>query len=316
MKEKSCFKTSIGGQALIEGIMMKGPSKTSVAVRTPDGSIDVKTENNKTKLKTLRKIPFIRGIFNMIFSLTEGYKYLNYSIEKSGLELEDEEPSKFEKWLTKVFGDNLTKVIVVIGSVLGVALSLFLFMFIPSFITSLLGKIFKEGYTDFLKTLTEGIIKMIIFLCYMASVSLMQDIKRVFMYHGAEHKSIHCYEKGLDLTVENVRECSRFHKRCGTSFVFLVLLISIVLFSVLQIPWGNILFRVLIKTLCLPIIAGIAFEVIKIAGRFDNFITDIISAPGLWLQRLTTKEPDDSMIEVAIEALKEVLPEKGEDDKW
>lgn len=314
MREKT-YKTSIGGQALIEGIMMKGPSKTSVAVRTPDGNIDIKTEKNGQKFKTIKKIPFVRGVFNMIASFVDGYKYLTYSAEKAGLE-EEEEPSKFEKWLTKVCGENLMKIIIVIGSVLGVLLSLFLFMFIPSFITSLLAKVIGEGYTDFLKTLTEGIIKIVIFLIYMASVSYMQDIRRVFMYHGAEHKSIHCYESGLELTVENVKTCSRFHKRCGTSFVFLVLLISILLFSVLRIPWGNVLFRVLIKVLCLPLIAGIAYEVIKLAGRYDNIFTDIISAPGLWLQRLTTKEPDDSMMEVAIAALKEVLPEKGENDKW
>ena len=315
MKEKT-YKTSIGGQALIEGIMMRGPSKTSVAVRTPDGEIDVKTEKNAVKFKTVRKIPFVRGVFNMIYSFIDGYKYLTYSAEKAGFDLGEEEPSKFERWLQKVCGEHLMKIIMIIGSVLGVALSLFLFMYIPSLITSFFASLFKEGYTDFLKTLTEGVIKMIIFLIYMAAVSFMNDIKRVFMYHGAEHKSIHCYEKGLDLTVENIKTCSRFHKRCGTSFIFLVLLISIVLFSVLQITWGNILFRVAVKILCLPLVAGIAYEIIKIAGRYDNILTDIISAPGLWLQRLTTKEPDDSMIEVAIEALREVLPEKGEDDKW
>lgn len=314
MRQKT-YKTSIGGQALIEGIMMKGPSKTSVAVRTADGIIDIKTEKNGAKFKTIKKIPFVRGVFNMIASFVDGYKYLSYSAEKAGIE-EEEEPSKFEKWLTKLCGEHLMKIIIVIGSVLGVLLSLFLFMFIPSFVTSLIAKVVGEGYSDFLKTLTEGIIKIVIFLIYMASVSYMEDIRRVFMYHGAEHKSIHCYESGLELTVDNVRNCSRFHKRCGTSFVFLVLLISILLFSVLQIPWGNVLLRVLIKVLCLPLIAGIAYEVIKLAGRYDNIFTDIISAPGLWLQRLTTKEPDDSMMEVAIAALKEVLPEKGESDKW
>lgn len=307
--------TSIGGQALIEGVMMKGVSETAMAVRLPDGTIDV--EKWQTKSPKDRpfwfRVPFLRGIFNFVETMITGYKTLMKSAEKSGFE-EEEEPSKFDKWLNEKLGDKVMAVVSVIALVLSVALALGLFMFLPAAIVKLIE--FLGVPLGGFKTLIEGIIKMTVFLGYIVLTAQMKEIKRVYGYHGAEHKSIACYEHGEELTVENVRKHSRFHPRCGTSFMFLVLFISILVFSVFQVPWDNLLLRVLIKVALLPLIVGIGYELIKLAGRHQNWLTKIISAPGLWIQRITTNEPDDSQIEVAIASLTAVLPHEGEDDNW
>ena len=307
--------TSIGGQALIEGIMMKGVSETAMAVRLPDGTIEV--EKWQTKSPKDRpfwfRVPFLRGIFNFVDTMITGYKTLMKSAEKSGFE-DEEEPSKFDKWLNDKLGDKVMTVVSVISLVLSMVLALALFMFLPAFVVWGVEKLGLPlgGF----KTLVEGVIKMAVFLLYIALTAKMKEIKRVYGYHGAEHKSIACYEHGEELTVENVRKHSRFHPRCGTSFMFLVLFVSILVFSVFQVPWDNLLLRVLIKVALLPLIVGIGYELIKLAGRHQNWFTKIFSAPGLWIQRITTDEPEDDQIEVAIESLKAVLPHEGEDDNW
>ena len=330
-KEK-LHRTTIGGQALIEGIMMKGPYKTAMAVRTKEGKITLEEKDNKQR-KWYNKAPFIRGTINFVSQLADGYYYLSRSAELSGMEDDDddEEMSKFEKWLTDKFGDKLMGAVMTVAMILGIALAILLFVFVPTWLYMLLelavGEANKEALAPF-QSLFEGILKIIIFVTYMWIVSKTQSIRRTYEYHGAEHKTIFCYEKGLPLTVDNVRPQVRFHPRCGTSFIFLVLIISILVTSV--VPITNKMFidsfgvsdmiamilRVSCKLLLLPVIVSISYEVIRIAGRYDNIVTKIISAPGLALQRLTTKEPDDKQIEVAIEAMKAVLPEDKESDKW
>jgi len=299
-------KTSIGGQAVIEGVMMRGPEKSALSVRMQNGDIETETWNNKRY--KIAKIPFVRGVFNFIVSLTQGYKTLMRSAEKSGFE---EEPSKFDQKMEKLFGDKFYKVITVIASVIGVALALVLFMFLPAWIASLTESFVPET----LRSVVEGVIKIIIFILYVYLTSKLSDIRRVYQYHGAEHKTIACYEAGEELTPENVAKHKRFHPRCGTSFLLIVLIVSIMVFSLPFVPWDNLLLRVAIKLALLPVITGIAYEIIKLAGRHDNFITRIISAPGIWLQRLTTNEPDRSQIEVAIASMKAVIP-NDESDIW
>lgn len=303
-------KTSIGGQALIEGIMMRGPVLTSMATRMPDGSIDVETWNTHKGSKTpwTRKTPFIRGIFNMVDSMVVGYHCLMKSAEKAGVE---EEPTKFDKWLEKKLGHNIMKVLGGFAAVLGVALAAVLFIFIPTGLSSLLKPLIG---TRVGLSLIEGLIKVIILVGYMWLCSRMKDIRRVFEYHGAEHKSIACYEAGLPLTVENVRPQRRLHPRCGTSFLFLVVFISIIIGSF--ISWDNPAIRMLLKLLLIPVVVGISYELIKLAGRSDGIFTRIISAPGMWLQHITTCEPDDGQIECAIAALTAVIPEDENADRW
>ncbi|MBQ3843294.1 MAG: DUF1385 domain-containing protein [Ruminiclostridium sp.] len=328
-KEK-LHRTTIGGQALIEGIMMKGPEKTAMAVRQKDGGIAIEEKENKQR-KWYNKAPFIRGTINFVSQLSDGYYYLSRSAELSGMADDDseEEMSKFEKWLDDKFGDKIMGIVMTIAMVFGIALAILLFVFVPTWLFMLLQYIVGEG-TDLspFQSLFEGVLKIIIFVTYMWVVSKTQSIRRTYEYHGAEHKTIFCYEKGLDLTVDNVKPQTRFHPRCGTSFIFLVLLISILIYSIF--PITNQMFidtfavseglamilRVSCKILLLPVIVSISYEVIRLAGRYDNIITKIISAPGLWLQRLTTKEPDDSEIEAAIAAMKAVIPEDKESDKW
>lgn len=303
-------KTSIGGQALIEGIMMRGPFLTSMATRMPDGSIDVETWNTHKGSKTpwTRKTPFIRGIFNMVDSMVVGYSCLMKSAEKAGVE---EEPTKFDKWLEKKLGHNMMKMLGGFAAVLGVALAAVLFIFIPTGLSSLLKPLIGTGVG---LSLIEGLIKVIILVGYMWLCSRMKDMRRVFEYHGAEHKSVACYEAGLPLTVENIRPQRRFHPRCGTSFLFLVVFISIIVGSF--ISWDNPAIRMLLKLALIPVVVGISYELIKLAGRSDGILTRIISAPGMWLQRITTCEPDDSQIECAIAALEAVIPEDENADRW
>ncbi len=330
-------KTSIGGQALIEGIMMRGPEYSAMAVRDPDGNIVLEKWETKAKFNgKFFKLPLIRGLFNFIDSMAGGYKCLMRSAEIAGLE--EEEPKKktendsseevYDKVDTETEGSNkkeekkssdssvLMNVIMVISAVLGVALAVGLFIILPTFIYDIAAKFIPalEG-NRFLKSLFEGILKITIFLLYMLLVSRMKDIRRTFMYHGAEHKTIFCYEHGNELTVENVRKEKRFHPRCGTSFMVLMLIVGIVIGLFIP-PSLPTLLRSAIKLLLLPVTMGIGYELIKLAGRHDNAFTRIISAPGMWFQHVTTVEPDDGMIECAIKAFVEVLPEDEKKANW
>ena len=306
------IKSKIGGQALIEGVMMRGLDRTAMAVRLPDGQIDVEVwplEQPKW-LQWIGKIPIVRGIFNFVASMITGYKCLTKSAEKA-IPDEEETPSKFEQWLNRVLGDKVMTVVSMIGVILGIVLAIFLFMYLPVIVVKGIDALLPLGGW---KALLEGLIKMAIFVGYLAIVAQMKDIRRVFEYHGAEHKSIFCYESGLELTVENVKKQSRFHPRCGTSFMILILIISILVSSV--ISWESALLRTLLKIASLPLVMGIGHELLKLSGRYDNFFTRIIAWPGLKLQHLTTREPDDSQIEVAIASLQPVLPENREEDRW
>lgn len=310
--------TSIGGQALIEGIMMKSPEKTALSVRMPDGTVDtemLKSESLRQKYKILA-LPVIRGVVGFGESMVQGYKAMMLSAEKSGF-TDLEEGEKNEKDEKKE--SRLVNIIMVIGTVLGVALAVVLFMLLPRLIVSGLQALFNTGFSRLVRSSIEQLIKLSVFVLYVWMVSFMKDIKRVFMYHGAEHKTIFCYEKGLELTVENVRKQKRFHPRCGTSFMILMILISIVFSTVVQMIFPDVYnvywLWVIVKILLIPLTCGVGFEVLKICGKYDNIVTHIISAPGMWLQRLTTKEPEDSMIEVAIIALKACEPEIPDVDR-
>lgn len=315
-------KTSVGGQALIEGIMMQGPKGAAMSVRLPDGTIDTEEKefrHIRDKVKFLG-FPVIRGCVNFVESMIFGYKCLMESAEKSGfeeIENSEENQSKLDKWLSEHLSKKVMSVITGVASVLGVLLAFALFFFLPSKITDFFNNLASGALTNF-RALIEGIMRMIIFIAYIALVSLMKDIKRTFMYHGAEHKTIFCYEHGLELTVENVRKQSRFHPRCGTSFMFVMIIISVIISSIISVAFpylrNNIAVWMIIKLLILPLVMGFGYEFIKYAGRHDNLLVRILSAPGLWMQRLTTKEPDDSMIEVGIAAFKAVITDNPEDD--
>lgn len=302
------IKTSIGGQAVIEGVMMRCPKLTALSVRMPDQSISTETWDTPNSNKWYKKTPFIRGVFNFVESLTDGYKSLMKAAEKAGLDDEEEEPSKFEQKLRQLLGDKFMPFLQGCILLFSLAMALFFFAFLP---TTLVG--FFKDYINHPLALSalEGLTKIAILILYLALISNMSDIKRVFMYHGAEHKTIFCYEHGEELTVENVRKYTRFHPRCGTSFLVIVLLLSILVSS--MVSWDNLWMRVGLKVLCLPIIMSLSYECIKFAGRHDNLFTRILSAPGLWTQRLTTREPDDSMIEVAIASMKKVIPENPDE---
>ena len=305
------FKTMIGGQALIEGIMMRGPEKDAIVIRGKDG---LTVEVSPRKLNppgSWKNWPFIRGIFNFFDAQIVGVKALLRSADLAPDEMQ-EEPSKFDKWLEKKLGSEaFQKAIVGIAVAMGLLLSIGLFFLLPMVISGFFDKIITG---TLLLNLVEGIIRMVIFMAYMILVSRMPDMKRVFSYHGAEHKTIRCYEARLPLTVENIRPQRRFHPRCGTSFLFLVVFISIIVGSF--ISWDNPAIRMLLKLALIPVVVGISYELIKLAGRSDGILTRIISAPGMWLQRITTCEPDDSQIECAIAALEAVIPEDENADRW
>lgn len=322
------FKTKIGGQALIEGIMMRGVHKAAMACRLPDGSIDVDTWDVKSIGKDApwyRRVPFVRGCVNFVSSLYEGYKCLMKSAEKQGDDVVAE--TKFEKWIMKTLGDKAVPVMSGIAIFLALVLVVVLFMFLPMFITGFAdaalggnlplwvkGVDVSPAMPSILKTTIEGVLKIGIFIVYLAVTAKNPDIKRTYMYHGAEHKTISCYEAGDELTVENVKKYKRFHPRCGTSFLFIVLIISILVFSV--VTWDTMIKRILLKVLLLPVVCGIAYEIIRLAGKYDNPLTRAISAPGMALQRLTTKEPEAEQIECAIAAIKPCLPENSGEDEW
>lgn len=320
---KECLhKTSVGGQALIEGIMMQGPKGAAVSVRTPDGSIDtemLEVKHAKDKFKPFGW-PLIRGVVAYIESMLFGYKCLMISAEKSGLEdLEESEEnmSKLDKWLNDHINKKVLGVLTGVASVIGMLLAFLLFFYLPTIAVDFINKLSGDVLVNY-RALFEGIIRMMIFVAYIALVSLMKDIRRTFMYHGAEHKTIFCYEKGCELTVENVKKQSRFHPRCGTSFIFVILIISVVISSAISVTWPQLrdqtVLWIAIKILILPLITGISYEFIKYAGRHENIFVKILSAPGLWMQKLTTKEPDDGMIEVALAAFKAVITDNPEDD--
>ena len=311
--------TSIGGQALIEGIMMKSPEKTALAVRMPNKEIDISYFDEKSikeKYKILG-LPIIRGVVGFVESMIQGYKAMMISADKSGFT--DFEEEEAEEKMSEEKKNLFVSIIMVIGVVLGVALAVVLFMLLPRLVVSGLRWIFQTDFSPVVRSSIEQLIKLSVFVLYVWLVSFMKDIKRVFMYHGAEHKTIFCYEKGLELTGENVRQQKRFHPRCGTSFMILMILISIIFSTVVQLIFPSVYniywLWVAVKILLVPIVCGAGYEVLKICGRYDNIITKIISAPGLWLQRITTCEPEDDMIEIAIAALKACEPENPDVDR-
>ena len=335
------FKSKIGGQALIEGIMMLGPNTGAMACRLPDGTIDLETweENNGKNAPWYKKVPLVRGCTGFVTSLVKGYKYMMKSAEKqmpddeeddkdkkkkseeaekpaetSGIKAESADaappegaaPKKSEKK-----EDSVYDIVMYIGILIGIVMAFGLFVFLPKWIVGLIPAV-KEH--RFLRSLLEGIVKIAIFVLYMYIISLMKDIKRQFMYHGAEHKTIACHEAELPLTVENVRKQTRFHKRCGTSFIFIVLIVSI--FVMCFVPFTVTWQRIVASLLLLPLVVGVSYECIRLAGNNDNTFTRILSAPGLAMQRITTREPDDSMIEIAIAALTPCIPKDKEEDRW
>lgn len=307
----SAKKTSIGGQALLEGIMMRGPKVTAMAVRNPEGEIILEEQPTRgTNRAKFFKLPIIRGVFNMVDSLSAGYKYLMRSAEISGVDAEEEKrKAENPKWYDAPIVDKL---LMPIATVLAVVLAVVLFFWLPMQLFTWLSAAIPalEGHY-LLRAVFEGVLRILIFIGYVWATSLMKDIRRTYQYHGAEHKTIFCYEAGLPLTVENVRVQRRFHPRCGTSFLILVLLVSIVVSMFIRID--NVPLRMFVKLLTLPLIIGIGYELIKLAGRKDNLLTRIISAPGIALQHLTVFEPDDSMIECAIAAMEKVIPGDGSD---
>ncbi len=308
---KKLHKTSIGGAAVMEGVMMRGPHSIAVAVRKPDGEIEIDVKETKpvSKRNFFLKLPIVRGCIAFFEAMITSTKALMYSA--SFIDVEEEEPSKFDAWLEKVFGDKLKDAILYLSVILSLFMSVGLFILLPTWLVSLV-RIFCSNQV--VLTVAEGVTRIVIFLGYLILVSQMPDIKRVFEYHGAEHKTIACYESGEELTVGNAKTKCRLHPRCGTSFLLIVMVVSIIVFSFLK--WDNILIRTLTRLALLPIVAGISYEIIKLAGRYDNFATRIVSWPGLMLQKITTREPDDSQLEVAIASMKAVIPENKDEDKW
>lgn len=316
-ENKEKFKSRIGGQAVIEGVMMRGIDCAAMACRLPNGEIDLEKweiKNGKNP-PWYRKTPFVRGVFSFCTSAYDGYKCISRSADKQMTDDDEEEMNGFEKWLDEKFGDKIMPIVTVISMIIGVALAIVLFMLLPSAISKLIDK-HLFSLAPFAKNCIEGLLKIAIFIGYTALTALMKDIRRTYEYHGAEHKTIACYEHGEELTPANVKKYTRFHPRCGTSFIFLVLFISIFVTTIFHVSWGNIFLRMLIKVCLLPVVMGIAYELIRLAGKYDNLATKIISAPGLWIQRITTSEPDESEIECAIAALKACIPENEEDDRW
>ena len=305
-KKKQTHYSGIGGQAVLEGVMMKNRDKYAVAVRKPNGEIDVEVEEYKGVCgdKKFAKLPFIRGVFAFIDSLILGMKVTTYSA--SFYEEEDEKPSKTEEKLEKLLGNKADDIMMTFTVILSVIIAVALFMLLPLFLSDLLGKYIRNASVI---AIIEGIIRILIFIAYIAGISLMKDIKRLYMYHGAEHKCINCIEKGRPLTVKDVKRSSRQHKRCGTSFLLFVVLVSVIVFFFIRVD--NMALKLVLRIALVPVIAGISYEIIRLAGRSDNIVVRIISAPGLWMQKLTTKEPDEDMIKVAIASVEAVFDWKA-----
>ena len=320
-KQKSNY-VAVGGQALMEGIMMKGPEGTAMSLRLPDGSIETTMKDfvSVRKKYKILNIPVIRGVVSFVESMIFGYKLLMESAEKTTLDMEEENESKLDKWITEHFGPKMMSVIGGISAVLGIGLAFLLFMWLPSFVFDLVNDKLAGGAILGWRAVFEGLIRVVIFVIYMYAVSKMKEIHRVYMYHGAEHKTIFAFEHGKELTVENIRGEKRCHPRCGTSFIFVTILLSILVSSIVAVLFPDLtkvrLVWVAVKLLIMPLIMGIGFEFIQLAGKYPNKFTQLLSAPGLLMQRITTAEPDDAVIEVAIEAMKAALtgkvPEKAE----
>jgi uncharacterized protein YqhQ len=310
-ENKKCLPTSIGGQAVIEGIMMKGPNSLATAVRKASGEIviDKKPSNSFIAKYKLNKIPILRGFLAFFESMIVGISCLMFSAKEYDLEDADYEMSKFEKWIMEKFGDKIFDFVMYISVFISLFIGIGVFMVLPKLAVEFFGKI-----NESLSVVIEGAIRIILFVAYILLISNMKDIKRVFQYHGAEHKTIFAYEYGDELTVENIKKHKRFHPRCGTSFLVIVMLVSIIVFFFIRTD--SLVDKIMWRIALLPLIAGISYEIIKLAGRYDNPITRFLSAPGVWLQNVTTKEPDDKQIEVAIVALKAVLEDTKEDAKW
>lgn len=302
----------VGGQAVLEGVMMKGGENVALAVRSEDGTIKLDTKKHVSVRKKYKicRVPVIRGAVNMVETFMLSYSTLEKSAEMLGIDTSEPE-TKFEKWLTEKLGDSIMKVLMGVSVVFGVALALFLFKFLPSWVAWALGLVVDIGTV--VRSIIEGVVKMGLFILYIALMGLLPDMRRTFEYHGSEHKSIACYESGMELTPENAAKCTRFHPRCGTSFIFVVLIISIIVFSF--IPWDDFWARIGLQLLLLPWVVGLGFEFIMYAGRHQNLLTKILSAPGLWVQRLTTKEPSLDQLEVAIASLKAALPDEFPPEK-
>ncbi|MBE6939234.1 MAG: DUF1385 domain-containing protein [Ruminococcaceae bacterium] len=313
MKKQSCqFRTSIGGQALIEGILMRGPQKQAIVVRSPEGLVTKVEELQLVRDKhPLLGLPVIRGAVTFVDSMAKGVKALMFSADYFP---EEEEPTAFDRWLEKhVPAEKLQGALTWVTLVLSLGMALGLFLLLPTFLAGLF-----QLQNAALHNLVEGVVKILIFLVYLILCSRQKDMRRVFSYHGAEHKTIFCYEAGLPLTVENVRKQPKHHPRCGTSFLFVVIVVSILMSSLVfpLINWQNLWIRIGVKLLLLVPMVGVTYEFNRFVGRHDNWLTRLLSAPGMWLQNFTTNEPDDSMIEVAIEAMTLVLPEKEGQDNW
>ncbi|HBG7379193.1 TPA: DUF1385 domain-containing protein [Clostridioides difficile] len=294
-------KQAVGGQAVIEGVMMQSKDKRAVAVRKSDGEIALKEDRIKSWVrdKNIDKIPFVRGSFVMIDTMIQGIKSLNFSSE---FFMEEAEEDKFDLFIKKIFKDKANDIIIIFSLVIAMLLSAGLFIFIPTLVGGAFSKVMPN---DFMLNLIEGIIRIAILFAYIVLISRSKDIERVFQYHGAEHKSIYCYENDLELTVENARKFKRLHPRCGTNFLFIVMAVSIILFAFFG--WPNPILRIFMRIICVPIVAGLSYEVIRVLGKYDNGFTKIIAYPGMMLQYFTTKEPDDEQLEVALEALKAVV---------
>ena len=327
-KEACCekFKTMIGGQALLEGIMMRGPEKDAIVMRTAEGLKTVVKQRKLPGEKSVLRWPLIRGVYGFFSAQVTGVKATMDSVELLGEE--PEEPSKFEKWLEdKLGGEKMQKLVVGLGVALGLGLSILLFFLLPMLVSGLLDKVIPN---TLVLHLIEGVVRITIFLVYVLLTVRIAEMMRVFAYDGAEHKTIRCYEAGLPLTVENVRTQTRLHPRCGTSFLLVVMILSILVFSVassgllalvpaLELMRGSFLFRLIMiayKLLLLPIVVAFSYEINRSVGRHDNWFTCILTAPGMWMQKVTTNEPDDSMIEVGIASLQAVLPEQEGTDRW
>lgn len=321
-EKKVCSRLgSVGGQAVLEGIMMRSPKQYTTAVRVTETGEIVRDTHKTTSLSDKHKWmkwPLVRGLVNFVETMKLSFSTLTFSAEAQGME--EEPQTKFEKWLVNTFGEKLMAVVAGIGTVLGLCLAVVLFMWLPRFLAQLAFPAGVSGLFKFLNALMQGVLRIGIFVGYIALVSLMGDMRRTFEYHGAEHKSIFCYEAGEDLTVENVRKKSRFHPRCGTSFFFVMMLLGILLsvfLNFIPLPdaaWANVVYTV-IKVLTLPLVVSLGYEIIRFAGRHDNAFVRMLTAPGLWMQRLTTREPDDRQIEVAIVALKSALPDEFSEEE-
>lgn len=311
MANETVKKTSIAGQALIEGLLMRGPHKTAIVCRKPGQEMVVKEEPNGTLSHgKWARIPVVRGVVSFWDSMKFGMSALMYSADF----FDDGEPAekgKFEAWLDRRLGDEkVEKLAMGLALAMGIGMPIVLFILLPTLLAGLVG----DGMPSLLRNLMEGCIRILIFLCFIWITSRQSDVHRTYMYHGAEHKTIACYEKGLPLTVDNVRSCIRFHPRCGTSFLFMVMIISILFFSLFS--WSNPWVRMALRLAMLPVVAGVSYEINRFAGRYDSWLTILLRKPGLALQRLTTAEPTDDMIEVGIEAMKRVIPENENEDRW